>query len=106
MLKDYKGGSNSSEVFPYLVGEKIKAVFEYDHHIYIVVDNGHAFSLTSMGGNIIPAMWVERPDKVMDIILRLKSNIKKSDTLLKSLIALKPKRKSKTPNRPAVKEQR
>ena len=57
MLSDYKGLANDTDLFRFLVGEKIIAVFYANRGLRIVVESGDAFVLCQSGG--LPAFWKE-----------------------------------------------
>jgi len=72
-LVDYKGPSNSQEILPHLIGEKIKAAFpvrDGEHtRLWLVMESGSALVLCSIGGGT-PCMWKEPADKVLREIQR------------------------------------
>ena len=64
MLSEYKGASNSGEVFRHLVGERIMAAFEDEKgHVVLVMESGPALVLGSLGGGS-PAYWTTSKEDI------------------------------------------
>lgn len=57
-LTDYKGPSNSEELWPYVVGETILGVVEEGGKIHLIMESGEALTLSSFGNSIAPCYWV------------------------------------------------
>lgn len=72
MLKDYRGASNSPELFKYLVGETIRGAFVGDDgHIYLVMSDGDAVVFAD------GAYWKEGQKDVTRLIDKRKSQIQR-----------------------------
>ena len=75
MLSEYKGAANSPEMFQYLVGETITGMFQDGAHLVLVLGSGAGLVLTSLGGEVPPAMWKEREVEVQARIAKRKNDI-------------------------------
>jgi hypothetical protein len=66
-LSDYKGPANSRDIFPYLVGETIKAAFKTpDGRIWIVVGSGEAL-VVGAADNASLSFWKENARSVKNV---------------------------------------
>jgi hypothetical protein len=62
-LERMAGRANNSDAWDAIVGETVEAAFEdTEHCIVVVMRSGTALVLTSLGGQSVPAYWVERRD--------------------------------------------
>ena len=89
MLKEYSGPSNSQEIYQHLVGERIKAVIQDGAYLYLIVGYDYALVLTSFGGEVSPSFWVADPDKVRELVLKRKNDLKNTLRLLENATAIK-----------------
>ncbi len=79
------GKANHRETWEFIVGERIDGAFEdQEHNLVIVMRSGVALVLTSLGGETIPAFWVEarhdwerRLDRVRDELLRVQGGLRR-----------------------------
>ncbi len=80
MLTDYKGPSNSREIFQHLVGEKIVAAFEdYKEHttVWLVLESGDAFVLGGGPGQAWgPSFWRVPKAEVLRVVETRRANIR------------------------------
>lgn len=83
-IEDYKGPSNSSDMFKHLVGETIKGVFEENSLMYIVLSNNNALTLTSHGGECGPAFFVTRQGDLKGILSARKSRLQSTLDAIKA----------------------
>ena len=74
MLRDYKGPSNSSEIFQHMVGEKVAACFQYERRVWLVTESGHAF-VVGGSGDATTVFWQEMPEKVQRVIAERRRDI-------------------------------
>lgn len=82
MLSEYTGPSNNKDIFRYLVGEKIRAVFmaseprasSNNSYLWIVVESGEAFVLCSTGGGT-PSFWKNDASKVEEVVRARRAEI-------------------------------
>lgn len=84
-LRDYTGPANSEQMFPFLVGETIRGVFESDG-LHLVFEDGTAFALCAIGGGGSPAYWKEHPDEVRRKLERLQRRLAAVDAELQEVI--------------------
>ena len=57
-LADYKGPSNSGQLWPHLVGEKILGVVEENGRVHLIMESGSAVTFSSLGDSVGPSYWV------------------------------------------------
>lgn len=75
MLTNYKGPSNSSEVFQHLVGEKIVGAFQDSAgQVFIVVESGMSLVLSAIGSGS-PAYWVKNEADTKEIVQKRRKEI-------------------------------
>lgn len=87
MLTDYKGPSNSSEIFQYLVGEKITAAFKIDNKIYLVLESGQA--IVFGGRDSSPSYWKEAEMELSRTVKERAREIKRKIAELRDLPGVK-----------------
>lgn len=83
-LSEYKGPSNSSDIFQHLVGEKITACFEHDRRVWLVVESGHAFVVGGSGDSFM-VYWREQPEKVQRVVDRRRKDIEQKTQELRDM---------------------
>ena len=90
-LTDYTGPSNSDELWPHLVGEKILGVVEEGGKIHLIMESGEALTLSSFGGGDIgPCFWVTRRKDWEKVVRERRERIKRGTAEIQRLDEIAP----------------
>ena len=84
-LASMVGHSNTPDIWEFVVGERIEAAFDDGAgNLVLVMRSGVALVLTSLGGHVAPAFWVEsrsdwepRLNRVRSELLRLQGGLRR-----------------------------
>jgi hypothetical protein len=65
MLTEYRGGSNSREVFRHILGERIVAAFEDEKgHVVLVMESGPAIVFGGRVDGLGPTYWTTSKEDI------------------------------------------
>ena len=89
-LKDYKGPSNSEEMWPHVVGETILGVVEENGHVHLIMESGEALTFSSFGESIGPCHWVTQRKDWEKVVRARRERIRRGTAEIQRLDEIAP----------------
>lgn len=86
-LADYKGPSNSGELWPHLVGETILGVVDEGGKIHLIMESGEALTF---GGATGPAFWVTQRKDWEKVVRERRERIRRGTAEIQRLDEIAP----------------
>lgn len=88
MITEYKGPSNSCELFKHLIGETVIGVVEEGNHFILALSSGDGLVLTSFGGQHGPCYWRMHNEELRGIIERREETLRANIAAIESTRSL------------------